>query len=111
MNQQHPQGRNLPKGKKVVWFFLALLLLVLYLLVTNENGLFQIHQLRGKVKGLKTEIEILESKKGELEREKDLLLNDLDYIEKKAREEYGMLKRGEKVYTVRFIRTKEREGN
>jgi cell division protein FtsB len=111
MDELHPSSRSLPKKKKIIWVFLVLLLFVVYLLVTNENGIFRIRQLRGRVKALETEIGILERKKTGLEREKDLLLNDLDYIEKKAREEYGMLKEGEKIYKVRFIETKESEGN
>jgi cell division protein FtsB len=111
MDEPHPSSRSLPKKKKIIWVFLVLLLFVVYLLVTNENGIFRIRQLRGRVKALETEIGILERKKTGLEREKDLLLNDLDYIEKKAREEYGMLKEGEKIYKVRFIETKESEGN
>ena len=111
MDEPHPSSRGLPKQKKIIWVFLVLLLFVVYLLVTNENGIFRIRQLRGRVKALETDIEILERKKTGLEREKDLLLNDLDYIEKKAREEYGMLKEGEKIYKVRFIETKESEGN
>lgn len=111
MDELHPSSRGFPKQKKIIWVFLVLLLFVVYLLVTNENGIFRIRQLRGRVKALETEIGILERKKTGLEREKDLLLNDLDYIEKKAREEYGMLKEGEKIYKVRFIETKESEGN
>ncbi|MCK4591124.1 MAG: septum formation initiator family protein [Candidatus Latescibacteria bacterium] len=111
MDELHPSSRGLPKQKKIIWVFLVLLLFLVYLLVTNENGIFRIRQLRGRVKVLETDIEILERKKTGLEREKDLLLNDLDYIEKKAREEYGMLKEGERIYKVRFIETKESEGN
>ena len=111
MDELHPSSRGLPKQKKIIWVFLVLLLFIVYLLVTNENGIFRIRQLKGRVKALETEIEILERKKTGLEREKDLLLNDLDYIEKKAREEYGMLKEGEKIYKLRFIETKESEGN
>ncbi|MCD6169743.1 MAG: septum formation initiator family protein [Candidatus Latescibacteria bacterium] len=109
MGQWHPPSRGLSKGKKLLWPFLALLLFILYLLLTSENGLFRIRQLRDKAKNLTTEIEILEREKAELERKRDLLLNDLDYIEKKAREEYGMLKKGEKIYKVRFIKSKESE--
>ncbi|MCK4417705.1 MAG: septum formation initiator family protein [Candidatus Latescibacteria bacterium] len=111
MDEPHSSSRGFPKQKKIIWIFLALLLFVVYLLVTNENGIFRIRQLRGRVKTLETEIGILERKKTGLEREKDLLLNDLDYIEKKAREEYGMLKEGEKIYKVRFIETEESEEN
>lgn len=35
-----------------------------------------------------------------LEQEIDRLTNDLDYIEKIAREDYGMIKDGEEVYRV-----------
>ncbi|HDN67344.1 MAG: hypothetical protein B1H40_03305 [Candidatus Latescibacteria bacterium 4484_181] len=109
MGQWHSSSRAPSKGKKVLWPFLALLLFILYLLLTSENGLFRIRQLRDKAKTLATEIEILEGEKAELERKRDLLSNDLDYIEKKAREEYGMLKKGEKIYKVRFIKNKESE--
>lgn len=44
--------------------------------------------------------ESLEAKKNELLEEKDKLQNDKKYIEKTAREQYNMVKPGEKVYKV-----------
>lgn len=49
---------------------------------------------------MQAQIDRLGKEREELEREKRLLTDDLDYIEKKAREEYGMVKRGERIYKV-----------
>lgn len=82
------------------WIFgiLAFLALIIVLSVGKRGFLQQIRVYRAK-RQLQREIERLEERKRALEEEKQKL-DDPEYIEKIAREEYGMAKEKEKVYNV-----------
>jgi len=83
----------------LVWVLLALCLLC-YFFIAGDFGLYQMwHQGREK-KALQREIEALRRENAELEARILRLKNDLDYIEKLAREEYGMVKKGETLYRI-----------
>ena len=74
--------------------------LLSYFFVAGDFGLYQMwHQAREK-KALDQEIEALRRENTELEARIHRLKNDLDYIEKLAREEYGMVKKGEALYRI-----------
>lgn len=96
-----PKGPT-PFRKRVERLLLLLLLgFFTYILFIGEDyGLYHIlTQQRTKSK-LEAQIERLRQERGELEIEKQRLTGDLSYIERKAREEYGMVKRGEWIYRV-----------
>ncbi|HID96430.1 MAG TPA: septum formation initiator family protein [Candidatus Latescibacteria bacterium] len=94
-----------PLKKRVTRIVLSLsiLFLVYIFLIRGDYGLYQIWQLKKEVAVLKGEIGVLKREEAELKRKRQLLLSDLDYIEKMAREEYGMVKEGEMIYKVTFI--------
>ena len=78
--------------------FLSLLTLLL-LLSTGKRGFIRQLRVKQEKKRLERQIEAIQEEKKKLEEEK-AKLNDPQYIEKVAREEYGMAKEKEKVYQV-----------
>ncbi|HID10386.1 MAG TPA: septum formation initiator family protein [Candidatus Latescibacteria bacterium] len=79
---------------------LALALFGLYF-VFGEHGLWRIWKLKRRARALKEEVVRIEAKRRALEEEKKKLEEgDPEYIEKLARERYGMVKPGERVYIV-----------
>ena len=88
------------KRRKRVWILGCLLLLTLVLILSmGKRGFIQQIRIKREKDRLQKEIEILEEQKTVLEVEKEKL-DDPEYIEKIAREEYGMAKENEDVYRV-----------
>lgn len=79
---------------------LIILLLCFALLLLNRNGLISLVKERQTLKTLSEEKINLEKRHLSLEEEKEKLLNDKEYIEKIAREQYNMVLPGETVYKV-----------
>ena len=84
-------------------FALGLLVLafLIYAFGSGNDGLYQVWQKW-------RELEVAEARVAHLQAENDSLRqilwrleNDLEYVEKVAREEYGMIKQGERVYRLR----------
>jgi len=88
-------------------FVLLALAFLFYAFGSGDNGL---EPLRQKWRGL----EMAEERVARLQAENDSLKqvlwrleNDLEYVEKVAREEYGMVKEGEQVYRLRSSATEK----
>jgi len=79
---------------------LIILLLCLAFLLLNNNGMIKLFQAKKENQVLIEKKENLEVKENELLDEKEKLQHDKKYIEKTAREQYNMVKPGEKVYKV-----------
>tara|TARA_B100000029_G_scaffold506004_1_gene587906 strand:- start:1368 stop:1601 length:234 start_codon:yes stop_codon:yes gene_type:complete len=71
------------------------------MLFFNDLGLIRMIELKSKRDSIRAEIEQLKMDIDQKEEEKHRLENDLEYIEKYARENFRMVKQGEKVYRVR----------
>lgn len=89
--------------KKQAFFFPILLILVLmggwiYLPIVTRYRELKTHE-----ESLAQKIEKLDQKIRELHEERELLKNDVAYIEKVVRDELGLVKPGETVY--RFVET------
>jgi cell division protein FtsB len=82
--------------------FLNLLALALagFLLFGGEHNLYQLIKLQYKILDLKQEIDSQEVHTLQLREEIGKLRTDKSYIEKIARERYGMAKSGEKVFIL-----------
>ena len=82
-------------------------LLFAYVLYGNSNNnIIRLFERKNEENNLKADIVRFELENERLKKEIKLLEEkDLDYIEKVAREKFGMVKEGEKVYKI--IRTKE----
>tara|TARA_A100001388_G_C28486619_1_gene364955 strand:- start:113 stop:478 length:366 start_codon:yes stop_codon:yes gene_type:complete len=68
--------------------------------VFGDHGILQLYKLKKEKTKIQNHIIKLREEKEELVLEKHRLENDLDYIEKLAREKYRMAKPGEKVFKV-----------
>jgi len=74
--------------------------LLYLLLVGNKYSIYRQLALRRERTRLINEIELLKKEGEALEEKVKLLTEDMDYIEKIAREKYKMAKRGERIYLM-----------
>ena len=81
-----------------ILFLIATTLLVVF--VFGDHGLLQLYKLKRERAEIQNHIIKLRQNKEVLIAEKNRLENDLDYIEKLAREKYRMAKPGEQVFKV-----------
>jgi len=68
--------------------------------IFGDHGIFQLYKLKQERKEVQEHITQLRENRETLISEKNRLENDLEYIEKLAREKYRMAKPGEKVFKV-----------
>ena len=81
-----------------ILFLIATTLLIVF--VFGDHGLLQLYKLKKERTEIQNHILKLRQNKEVLMSEKNRLENDLDYIEKLAREKYRMAKPGEQVFKV-----------
>ena len=84
---------------KIILLTVAVIILLIFFL-RGPRGSIELYKNTQKRNQLQEDIEQLERTKAELDSEK-VLLNDDDYIEKTAREQYNMKKQGEKIYKIK----------
>jgi cell division protein FtsB len=80
--------------------FLALFAGGVYILVAGESGYLQVEARRTELQLLRNEVNALRAQNDSLRTQLELLRSDIGYLEKVAREEYGMKKPGEEVYRI-----------
>ena len=81
-----------------VLFIIGMSLLIIF--IFGDHGLFQLYKLKQERKKVQEHITQLRENREKLISEKNRLENDLDYIEKLARERFRMAKPGERVFKV-----------
>jgi cell division protein FtsB len=81
-----------------VLFLIGVTLLIIF--IFGDHGLFQLYKLKREREQVQIHITQLRENREKLIAEKNRLENDLDYIEKLARERFKMAKTGEKVFKV-----------
>jgi len=85
-------------------FIRGILLLIsitlLIVFIFGDHGIFQLYKLKRERAEVQAHITFLRKERERLKSEKSRLENDLDYIEKMARERFRMAKPGEKVFKV-----------
>ena len=87
--------------KKLVRASLGLIGLLMFLtFIFGDHGLLQLYKLKKEKNKIQKHISNIRKEKEELVLEKHRLENDMEYIEKLAREKYRMAKPGEKVFKV-----------
>ena len=80
---------------------LGILLLVICIYSFGDYGLYQYYQLSREEKRLQTKLAQLELESKQLEKERQLLQKqDPGYLERIAREKFGLVKPGEKIYKL-----------
>ncbi|MFP4546661.1 MAG: FtsB family cell division protein [Fidelibacterota bacterium] len=96
------KGRKENSIRYLLRVFLILFWTTLFILifVIGDYGLYQIYVLNKNKTKVEQSIRDLQSQKDSLIVQKEDLENDLEYIEKIARERYRMAKKGEKVFRV-----------
>ncbi|MCB0832634.1 MAG: septum formation initiator family protein [Bacteroidetes bacterium] len=104
---EHPKSDLKKKKRKRVLFWLIVSFIVLTV-VTGNYGAYQIFKIKRQVSELEKEIDMLKEDKKRLQEERDQLKNDLEAIERVAREKYGMTKPGEQVFQMIPKTTKEK---
>lgn len=78
----------------------APVVLSVYLCVVGDSGFFQLVMREQQIAALKEEIATIRRQNADLEREAALLEDNLDEIERIARERYGMVYPNESVYMI-----------
>ena len=81
-----------------ILFLIATTLLIVF--IFGDHGLLQLYKLKNERSEIQSHILKLRQNKEVLISEKNRLENDLEYIEKLAREKYRMAKPGEQVFKV-----------
>jgi len=92
--------KRLRKAGKV--FIILLSIFLFYTFIIGRYGVIDIIDLKMNIVKTKKRIGILTAEKVSLEREKEKLEKDSLYIERIARERFGMIKDGERCY--RFVK-------
>jgi cell division protein FtsB len=81
-----------------ILFLIGVTLMIIF--IFGDHGLFQLYKLKKERQKVQEHITQLRKNREGLITEKNRLENDLDYIEKLARERFRMAKPGEKVFKV-----------
>ncbi len=84
-----------------VFILIAITLLIIF--VFGNHGLLQLYRLKSERENIQKYITELRQERESLKVEKNRLENDLDYLEKLAREKFRMVKPGEKIFKVREL--------
>ena len=92
----------IPKKKNIKKYLIFTgILIFIYVYIAGDYGIYQLISDKREEKRLKKEIEILISEQEKLKNEKEMIeKGDLNVIEKIAREKYGLVKEGEKVFRI-----------
>ena len=93
--------QQLKKQYKIKFYFSAIVLLIgLTIIIWNEFGLLKLIQLKKQKYAQQNEIQLLLNQQIKLNTEISNLTNNIEYIEKIAREKFMMVKPGEKIFRV-----------
>ena len=87
--------KHLYKGVVFLIFFSFAIVFIF-----GDHGLLKLYNIKNERKMIQKKISQLREEKEILKNEKSKIENDLDYIEKIAREKYKMVKPGEKIFKV-----------
>ena len=79
-------------------FLLCVTLLIIF--IFGDHGLLQLYKLERERAKVQAQIAQLRKERERVMVEKNRLENDIQYLEKLARERYRMVKPGEKIYKV-----------
>lgn len=92
------------KNFKRIYFLIGLIILLLFLLVLtfSDQGFYDHYLYRKNLKDLQTTIDSLKRVNDSLSIEIELLKSNPEKIEKVAREKYGLIKPGEKIYKIKI---------
>ena len=79
---------------------LLICLSLIIIFIFGDHGLIKLYKIKSQRKKVQNHITQLREEREKRKEEKNKIENDLDYIEKIAREKYKMVKPGEKIFKV-----------
>ena len=79
-------------------FLISMSLIIIF--IFGDHGLIKLYKIKSQRKKVQNHIAQLRKEREKRKEEKNKIENDLDYIEKIAREKYKMVKPGEKIFKV-----------
>ena len=79
-------------------FLICLSLIIVF--IFGDHGLLKLYKIKSQRKTIQTHIAQLRDEREKAKEKKNKIENDLNYIEKMAREKYKMVKPGEKIFKV-----------
>lgn len=91
---------NYAQKEFVRGIFLLVTVTLLIIFIFGNHGLLQLYRLKSERENIQNYISELRQDRETLKVEKNRLENDLEYIEKLAREKFRMVKKGEKIFKV-----------
>jgi len=101
-------ARKASRKRKIVWIAVSFLVLFFFLFIFGGNyGLINMLKLTKEKKALLKDIEALEKQGKELKKNIEKLKSDKKEVERIARENYGMAKKGEKVF--KFVKPRDKK--
>ncbi len=93
----------LPSKKKNIkkYLYLVGILMFIYVYIAGDYGIYQLITKKIEEKKFKEDIELFRVEQKKLQKEEELInKGDLNEIERIAREKYGLVKPGEKVFHI-----------
>ena len=79
---------------------LLICLSLIIVFIFGDHGLLKLYKIKSQRKTIQTHIAQLRDEREKAEEKKNKIENDINYIEKMAREKYKMVKPGEKIFKV-----------
>ena len=79
-------------------FLICMSLIIIFFF--GDHGLIKLYKIKSQRKKIQNHITQLREEREKRKEEKNKIENDLEYIEKIAREKYKMVKPGEKIFKV-----------
>ena len=100
LNKRQPKKKLTPlqQNRLLKVFLILVSLALLWVLLSPTTGVYGLLKLRREAARLEQQTKALQQSNEELRQEIDRLQNDPEYLERVAREKYGMLKKNEQVF-------------
>ena len=98
------RSKSLSIEKTQKQFIQGLVLLIclslIIVFIFGDHGLLKLYKIKSQRKTIQTHIAQLRDEREKAKEKKNKIENDINYIEKMAREKYKMVKPGEKIFKV-----------
>ena len=98
------RSKSLSIEKTQKQFIQGLVLLIclslIIVFIFGDHGLLKLYKIKSQRKTIQTHIAQLRNEREKVIEKKNKIENDINYIEKMAREKYKMVKPGEKIFKV-----------